>query len=190
MTSVGLQITDQLCFESWEQAGHRLSGVVDSSTWCLGDWLVYGKRHFPDRYHRAIRAAGLQYQTLRNYAWVARRFPLERRRSRLSFQHHAEVASLPVEEQDWWLDQTEQETWTTKQLRNRIREEQVDPAKREKPQDNVVAAAIARLPIASSHLPSWRRAAAHTGIDFDEWVLLALDRAAEQTFDRTTAIPA
>jgi hypothetical protein len=73
MTRVGLQISDPLSFDTWERAGHRLSSLVDSSTWCLGDWLVYGKRHFPDRYERAIAAAGLRYQTLRNYAWAGLR---------------------------------------------------------------------------------------------------------------------
>src|SRR3954451_19114032 len=71
MTRVGLRISHELSFEMWEQCGRRLSEVVDSSAWCLGDWLVYGKSRFPDRYELAIRAAGLQYQTLRNYSWVS-----------------------------------------------------------------------------------------------------------------------
>ncbi len=32
-------------------------------------------------------------------AWVARRFPVSRRRDTVSFQHHAEVAALPEPEQ-------------------------------------------------------------------------------------------
>src|SRR5690242_11649023 len=43
MTSVGLRIPANLTFEDWERAGCRLSGIVNSSLWCLGDWLVYGK---------------------------------------------------------------------------------------------------------------------------------------------------
>ncbi len=187
MTRVGLQINKRLTFETWERAGVRLSGVVDSSTWCLGDWLVYGKHYFPDRYHRAIRAAGLQYQTLRNYAWVSRRFPLERRRPQLSFQHHAEVASLPIEEQDWWLDRAEQGMWTTKQLRNHIRDEQNGIEQKENKKDQI-GVAIAHIPIASSRLRPWRKAAEYMGIDFDEWVMMVLDRAAEQTFDQHAAV--
>ncbi|MFE0425013.1 LmbU family transcriptional regulator, partial [Streptomyces sp. NPDC058953] len=116
-TNVGLQIPAGLAFEEWERAGRQLSGIVNSSSWWLGDWLVYGKDHYSDRYERGIRAAGLQYQTLRNYAWVSRRFDVVRRRAGLSFQHHAELAPLPVEEQDVWLDRAEQQGWTTKQLR-------------------------------------------------------------------------
>ncbi|WP_189936054.1 LmbU family transcriptional regulator [Streptomyces sulfonofaciens] len=176
MTKVGLRFPTELSFAEWERAGHHLSRIVDSSSWCLGDWLMYGKEHYADRYQRAIRAAGLQYQTLRNYAWVSRQFPLNRRRARLSFQHHAEVASLSTEKQDMLLDQAERLRWTTKQLRSHIQDarSQANGGAREE------FALIPRIQVPSSRLVSWRRAAHQTGIEFDRWVLTALDRAAEQ----------
>lgn len=175
MTGVGLRIPAGLTFDGWERAGRQLSGIVDSSSWWLGDWLVYGKMHYADRYQRTIRAVGLQYQTLRNYAWVSRRFELDRRRAKLSFQHHAEVASLPVEEQDFWLDRAEREAWTTKQLRTYFRSGR-EASLGERTQTTV----IPRIEVPDSHLLRWRRAADHSGIDFDDWVLTMLDRAAEQ----------
>ncbi|WP_212911421.1 LmbU family transcriptional regulator [Streptomyces sp. TS71-3] len=174
MTKVGLRFPAELSFAEWERAGHHLSRIMDSSSWCLGDWLMYGKEHYADRYQRAIRAAGLQYQTLRNYAWVARQFPLHRRRPRLSFQHHAEVASLPLDKQDLFLDQAERMKWTTKQLRSRIQDER-SGGKDPRPE----FALIPRIQVPSNRLVSWRRAADHSGIEFDHWVLTALDRAAE-----------
>jgi hypothetical protein len=51
------------------------------------------------------------YQTLRNYAVVARRLKLSRRRDNLSFQHHAEVCALGFEEQDRWLDLAAESPW-------------------------------------------------------------------------------
>lgn len=122
-------------FDAWSRAGCQLSGVLNSSAWWLGDWLVFGKKHFADRYQRGIEKAGLSYKTLRNYAWVARRFSPERRRPGLTFQHHAEVASLPEEMQDQLLRHAEEEGWTTKQLRaeldevGRGRPRQPDPGK-------------------------------------------------------------
>ena len=65
--------------------------------------MIYGERTYGRRYREAVRMSGFDYQTLRNYAWVARRFGIERRRGGLTFQHHAEVASLPVVEQERWL---------------------------------------------------------------------------------------
>jgi hypothetical protein len=174
-TAVGLQIPADLTFEDWERAGRQLRGIVNSSAWWLGDWLVYGKEHYRDRYERGILAAGLQYQTLRNYAWVAGRFALCRRRSALSFQHHAEVASLPVDAQDAWLARAEEAGWTTKQLREGIRlsrESEVPEVTR--------AETTRRLAVPSSHLRRWHLAAEQSGIDLQQWVLTTLDSAAAQ----------
>lgn len=176
ITGVGLQIPKGLAFEDWEKAGHRLSRIVDSSAWWLGDWLVFGKKNYSDRYQRAIRAVGLQYQTLRNYAWVARRFDLDRRRSRLTFQHHAEVASLLVEEQDRLLDEAEQGMWTTKQLRRAIRELRAGEVA-------VPAPPSSRIEVPNNRLGVWRRAADQQGVDFDRWVWSVLDRAAKDVLN-------
>jgi hypothetical protein len=173
MTEVGLRIPASLSFEDWERAGYQLSRIVNSSLWCLGDWLVYGKKTYTDRYMRAIRAAGLRYQTLRNYAWVSRRFEWNRRRHQLTFQHHAEVASMPVEKQEMWLDEAERQTWTTKQLRAHIKDQREE-------RDREPASPIPRIEVLRSRLDLWRKAADCTGTKLDDWMLGALDRAAEE----------
>ncbi|MFJ5779577.1 LmbU family transcriptional regulator [Streptomyces sp. NPDC093094] len=173
-TRVGLQMPAALAYDEWERAGRQLAEVLDSSSWWLGDWLVYGKDHYADRYQRGIRAAGLSYQTLRNYAWVSRRFGHTRRRPALSFQHHAELASMPVEEQDRWLDRAEEGQWTTKQLRGAIR------AARQGEQQPPHAAAepSRRLEVPGSRLQWWHKAAEQLGVDFEQWVMATLDSAA------------
>lgn len=165
-----------MSFEDWELAGCQLSGIVDSSAWWLGDWLVFGKKNYADRYQLAIRGAGLRYQTLRNYAWVARRFELDRRRSKLSFQHHAEVASLPVETQDWLLDQAERDNWTTKQLRSAIQ----NGGGRDSDEQALEMAVRSRIAVPHNRVGVWRKAADCVGIEFDRWVLTMLDRAAKE----------
>ena len=174
-TQVGLQIPPGMNFEDWEQTGRRLAGIIDSSAWWLGDWLVYGKDNYADRYQRGIRAVGLKYQTLRNYAWVSRRFEQARRHARLTFQHHAEVASLPLEEQDSWLSRAEDCGWTTKQLRTAIQDvrEPAAPCSAQQP-------AISQLPVPESNLRQWLQAAQFMGVDFEDWVLMTLDSAAKQ----------
>jgi hypothetical protein len=96
----GLQLPRQISFDKWVGMGRQLSGICSSSAWCLGDWLVYGEAAFNGRYRDAIEMTSLHYQTLRNYAWVARGFSLSRRRDTLSFGRHTEVAALPESEQD------------------------------------------------------------------------------------------
>jgi hypothetical protein len=184
-TKVGLQIPAGLTFDDWERAGRQLSGILDSSSWWLGDWLVFGKDHYTDLYQRGIRAAGLQYQTLRNYAWVARRFELHRRRPTLSFQHHAELASLPVDEQDAWLDRVERQRWTTKQLRNAMRRAREGAAS-----TGQLAETTRRLPIPGNRIHRWHRAAQQSGTEFDQWVLSTLDNAAEQVLEDAANGPA
>ncbi|MEU2560460.1 LmbU family transcriptional regulator [Streptomyces longispororuber] len=178
-TKVGLQMPAGLTFEDWERAGRQLSGIVNSSSWWLGDWLVYGKDHYTDRYQRGIRAAGLQYQTLRNYAWVSRRFDFSRRRSALSFQHHAELASLPIDEQELWLDRAEQLQWTTKQLRNAIRMARENEVR----DGSQTTETMRRLAVPGSRLQWWHKAAEQSGIDFEQWVLATLDNAAERALE-------
>ncbi|MFB7211605.1 LmbU family transcriptional regulator [Streptomyces sp. NPDC056255] len=184
-TRVGLQMAPNLSFEAWQRAGGQLAGVIDSSSWWLGDWLVYGKDHYADRYQLGIRTAGLKYQTLRNYAWVSRRFDMSRRRSGLTFQHHAEVASLPLDKQETWLDEAEKKRWTTKQLRNAIRAldepGSAEPTRLDPPR---------QLALPGSRIARWHKAAEHSGIDFDRWVLVTLDSAAGQVLERDDEIAA
>jgi hypothetical protein len=110
-----------LPFEAWLAVGTQLAEVAASWAWCLGDWLAYGQAAYAGRYQEAIERTGLEYQTLRNYAWVARRFELSRRRDTLSFGHHAEVAALPEPEQDYWLRKAEEFGWSTIRLRREVR---------------------------------------------------------------------
>jgi hypothetical protein len=111
----------QLPYEKWLGIGRQLAAVTTSAAWCLGDWLTYGENTYSGRYRDAIEQTSLDYQTLRNYAWVAKRFPLSRRRDSLSFAHHAEVAGLPEHEQDFWLRKAEQFAWSRNRLRQEVR---------------------------------------------------------------------
>jgi hypothetical protein len=178
MSRSGLSLPAHLTFERWERAGLQLAGIVESSAWCLGDWLIYGKQRYADRYQRAIQAANLDYQTLRNYAWVARRFEIGRRRETLSFQHHAEVASLPAAEQDEWLERAEQRGWTRNQLRRQVRNSRSDPGR-----SASGSLPLPRLRVPTDRFERWREAADQAGTDFDRWIVTALDLAAEQTLD-------
>lgn len=170
---VGLQVSRALSFEEWNRIGKQLSLIADSSAWWLGDWLVYGEIHFARRYQQAIARTSLEYQTLRNYAWVARRFPMSRRRDELSFQHHAEVASLPEREQDEWLERACVGRWSRNQLRARLRESR----KLRQPQETP---AVLRLSASAERQRQWALAAEAAEQTLDEWAAQTLDLAASQ----------
>jgi hypothetical protein len=80
------------------------SSVTSSST---GPMRVRWPLSRPAMITSMIGGAGViaasPVQNRLNYAWVARRFAMSRRRDTLSFGHHAEVAALPEPEQDFWL---------------------------------------------------------------------------------------
>ena len=122
-TPVGLRLPASLPFERWQALGRRIGSITNASSWWLGDWALYGEGSYGEKYKQAIAVTGLDYQTLRNYAWVAGRFDLSRRRDKLSFGHHAELAALPEHQQDEWLDQAENSRWSRNELRTHLRQE-------------------------------------------------------------------
>lgn len=117
----GLLFTREQSLGMWEKLGTNLLSFADSSAWWIADWLVYGESTFHDRYVEAIKRTSLSYQTLRNYTWVARRFPLSRRRHSLSFSHHLEVVALEQPQQDYWLRKAEELGWSRNKLRGQVR---------------------------------------------------------------------
>ena len=177
-TRVGLKFPTVFTYDKWEEAGFQIARIADSSAWCLGDWLVYGQEQYADRYTTAIEAAGLDYQTLRNYAWVARRFEMWRRHDRLSFQHHAEVAALRPEDQDAWLERAEQHQWSRNELRRQLKSSRDRAAG-----TGSELATLPRLAVPPDRVRRWREAADQSSSRFDQWVVEALDRAAVETLD-------
>lgn len=172
-TRVGLKIPVILSYDRWEKAGLHIFQIADSSAWCLGDWLVYGQERYSDRYRTGVQAAGLDYQTLRNYAWVARHFELGRRRETLSFGHHAEVVSLPPPQADTWLDRAEQHGWSRNRLRLQLRESRQGNRAAPLPRSG-----LPRLSVPVDRVQRWREAASKVDEAFEEWIVVALDRAA------------
>jgi hypothetical protein len=170
-TTVGLAFPKELTFDAWQQAGLRVARIVNSSAWYLGDWLVYGQQHYVDRYKRAIDLVGLDYQTLRNYAWVARKVEYPRRRQNLSFQHHAEVAALDPDDQSRWLLLAEQNDWSRNQLRHAVRGSDGGAARDKRP-------VLPWVSVPDARVEAWRRAAAEADVEFGAWVVMALDQVA------------
>ncbi|WP_225954748.1 LmbU family transcriptional regulator [Kibdelosporangium phytohabitans] len=177
-----LALPARMPLDEWRRIGRQIFTISDSSAWWLGDWLIYGQSEYPDRYKRAIDETGLDYQTLRNYAWVARKFRQERRRESLSFQHHAELASLPESEQDDWMDRAEKHSWSRNELRNRVkagRRATRDGSGHAGAGQNGKSLPGTRLQV--SIIPDqqqrWQDAAATVDQDLLTWIVAVLDEA-------------
>jgi hypothetical protein len=169
-----LKLKEGLPFETWSRLGLHIAALADASAWWIGDWLVYGQRAYPDRYKSAITATGLGYQTLRNYAWVASRFPVYRRRDKLSFGHHAEVAALSVADQEMWLRRAMMYGWTRNGLRSRLRRSGAGGAR--------TPCAIA-LQVEEVRHERWQAAAGTFGQSLVVWITGVVDQAAAAALD-------
>ncbi len=186
VTGRGLQLPRQLPYERWLGIGRQLSAATTSVAWCLGDWLAFGEQAYAGRYREAIEQTSLDYQTLRNYAWVARRFALSRRRDTLSFGHHAEVAALPEPEQDYWLRHAEEHHWPVKQLRHEVHNSLSErsqgqhnpPAQSADPRNWVILRLQLRL--TADQLQTCRAAANNASLSLEAWTILAVENAARQ----------
>lgn len=195
ITKSGLLFSRAPSLSSWEDIGRYIISVVDSSTWWIADWLVYGEETFKDRYVEAIKKTGLNYQTLRNYAWVARRFGHSRRREKLSFGHHSEVASLDAPEQDYWLRKAEESSWSRNELRRQVRASlrerdnlaiespsgegnEETCAKNDEAELSAATGTTLSLVLTSDQITLFERTAGTHNMELHEWALTILESAA------------
>ncbi|MFD9424046.1 MULTISPECIES: LmbU family transcriptional regulator [unclassified Streptomyces] len=173
---LGLRLCDDLSFDAWHSVGHRIIDVSESSAWWIGDWIIFGQQCYRTRYRDAIAGTQLDYQTLRNYAWVARKFDIARRRAELTFQHHMEVAALPPVEQDHWLDFAIKFGWSRNELRKQIKAAGESPEGTESQPDP--EAYQLRLVLSQDRIRRWRAAARRQNLDLADWIANAVDKAA------------
>ncbi len=183
-------LPDGMSFDSWRKLGSRVALVANCSAWWLGDWLLYGEQAYGTRYQQAIAGTSLSYQSLRNYAWIARRFPASRRRDTLSFGHHVEVAALSEDEQDVWLTRAEQSDWSRNRLRRALqaaKSANQRTVKRRAPADEASAhASSLKIEVPAERHDRWRSAAERRNCSVADWIIATLDHAASQELSTET----
>ena len=113
----------ELTLADWTRQGRCLGSVGRACGWWIGDWIRYGNARYGEKYETAARLTGYDVQSLMNMAYVASRFEISRRREKLSFSHHAELAALPPDAQERWLDRAELAGLSLRRLREALRRE-------------------------------------------------------------------
>jgi hypothetical protein len=137
----------ELAVSEWVEQGRCLGAIGRGSAWWIGDWVRYGSVRYGDRYAAAARVTGCDLQSLMNMSYVASRFEPARRRSGLSFSHHAELAGLTPADQELWLDRAEAGGLSVRALRSELRKARERKAAR-------LALARARLQAAPERPPA------------------------------------
>ena len=121
MTPCGIEFHGDLSFEEWEQLGQKLGDAERSIGFMIGDWINYAETKWGEKYNEAIAATGLEYQTLRAYAYVAKKIDLLNRFNNLTFTHHFAVAKLKdPAERTHWLEMAEKHDLSVRSLQKSI----------------------------------------------------------------------
>jgi len=120
LTETSLVIQSDINFDEWMGIGNFLKQVNKCVLWWLGDWLNFGENKYGEKYSQALDETDHSYGGLRNSAWVSGRIEMSRRRDNLSWSHHYEVAALPENKQDKYLQKAEENNWSRNRLRLEI----------------------------------------------------------------------
>jgi hypothetical protein len=117
-----LIIPEGMPFDRWEGLGVDLRKAAKGIQFWIGDWIRYGENAYGERYTQALDLTGREYQTLRNYVFVAENLPLSRRRDTnlVDFSTQAEVAALPARQQESILKRAEEEGLNRQQVRREV----------------------------------------------------------------------
>ena len=145
LTSVAWVAHGELGYDEWLRHGGRLGVASRSAGWWIGDWIRYGSTHYGSKYAMAARVTGYDDQTLMNMVYVATRFEVSRRREKLSWSHHAEVAALDRDGQERWLDRAAAARLTVRGLRRELwsARQHVAPHLRAQPESTTGDASLA-----------------------------------------------
>lgn len=131
LTRTGIVLTEpEISFEEWQEAMAWCTAVEGSVGFWLGALVNLGEALFGEKYSQAMEATGYAEQTLKNFAYVERNLPPAIRRSPtiVPFSVQAEVAPLPPDEQEKWLQKCEEQHLTREELRAQIKQAKAQSA--------------------------------------------------------------
>lgn len=117
ITSTSLTLPPDISYDKCEALASMFGQLHRTSAWLIGDLLNHIERVYGETYAQAAEATGLSKGALMNYTSVCGRIPRSRRRPKVPFSTHMEVAYLEPIEQEKWLKQAEANSWTKEELR-------------------------------------------------------------------------
>jgi hypothetical protein len=121
ITPTGIRFNEELSFEEWDSLGQKLAPLGKSIGFIIGDWINYGEAHYGEKYEQALERTGMAYNTLANFAYVARKVESSLRNENLDFTQHYVVAKLKSsDEKEFWLNMAEKHKLGIRRLRKSI----------------------------------------------------------------------
>lgn len=117
--SLALALPETTDFPTWLAKGRELATHKRHIDWLIGDWITFGRAHFPEQLDLALADLSDDPRNLKRIEKTAATFPPHLRDAALTFEHHAHVADMPVQEALPLLKQAHEEDLTARQLRIR-----------------------------------------------------------------------
>jgi hypothetical protein len=92
-------------YEQWAKVQDFITTADTRTQWWWGDWYNYGELAFGELASQAITAPAWKLDTLRQYAFIAGRVPVDNRRpDEIPFYMYRPLAKLTVQQQAVWVD--------------------------------------------------------------------------------------
>jgi DNA modification methylase len=141
-----LLIDESVSIDEWKELGQNLRQIEGCVQFWIGDWARFGdKKGFtgkytdPKVYDELEEITGLDRSTIQTYKSVSDNVESLLRNKDLSFNHHKEVAKLPPEKQEVFLQKASEEKLSVRDLRNEIKKSEIQVTQVEtKISDNII----------------------------------------------------
>lgn len=109
-------------YEAWEAETTHLLMVSRGIQWLVGDALAFGEQAYGERASQVLDSERYSEETISRMARTARAIPPPRRRANVPFAIHADVAALPVAEQEALLTMASIEGTRRDEIRALVRQ--------------------------------------------------------------------
>lgn len=122
LSTTNLSFKRDVSKEEWMDVFKALKQVEGCVQFWIGDCLAYRQQRW-GMYDDIAEETGMAMNTLREYKHISEAVKSDVRTSDLSFNHHKEVAALPPEKQELFLNMAVDEGLSVRELRAKIRNE-------------------------------------------------------------------
>lgn len=122
LSTTNLTFKRDVSKEEWMDVFKALKQVEGCVQFWIGDCLAYRQQKW-GMYDDIAEETGMAKQTLKDTKWVSENVESSLRKDNLSFNHHKEVASLPPEKQELFLNMAVENKLSVRDLRNEIKKE-------------------------------------------------------------------
>lgn len=155
-----ISLPDSMEYPQWVEAGRKLASSKRDIDWSIGDWISYGREHFPEQLQTAIPGLLDDERQIKRIEKTVKAFPPALRDPSLTFDHHAHLADLPTQEALPLLQLAKTDKLNARSLRLVVMDHKVDTGRILCREDDPEYDALRALVIA------WNRAPAVVREDF------------------------